>query len=476
MKNKYDLAVIGGGSAGYSAASTAAGLGLEVALIEGGPEVGGLCLLRGCMPSKTLIESANRALTIRRAPEFGLRAGKLGVEVPKIMERKRGLIEEFGRYRRQQLESGKFDFIRGMASFTGPHTLQITHLEDEPASLPTGTLEAKTFLIATGSNSEAIEIPGLMETGFHDSDAVLECDELPESVIVLGGGATAVEFSHYYSGLGAKVTILQRSRQLLKDMDADVAMALAAAFEHRGISVCVGTTILRVESAGKKKRVYFRHGGEERMVEGDEIVYGLGRVPQVASLGLEQAGVHLEKGRLRVQLTQQTDVSHIFAAGDAAGPHEIVHLAVEQGAIAARNAAKLIRAGAGPAPELEKMDYRLKLFAIFSMPEAAAIGMTEKELTAAGIPHLAASHPFHDHGKSVVMGETDGFVKLIVAQESREILGAAVIGIKASELIHEIAVAMYFHATATDLNKVPHYHPTLSEIWTYPAEDLALKS
>lgn len=470
MKNSYDLAVIGGGSAGYAAASTAVGLGLAVVVIEGGAEVGGLCILRGCMPSKTLIESANRALTIRRAAEFGLRAGELSVMPSEIMERKRRFVAEFAGHRRHQLECGTFDFIRGRAAFTGPNTLEVSLLSGGRPS----TVEAKTFVIATGSSSDVIDIPGLCETGFRDSDAVLEAADIPESVIVLGGGATALEFAHYYASLGAKVTILQRSGQVLKEMDVEVAAALTSAFEDRGISVLVGTRLLRVEAAGGKKRVHFLHHGQEKMAEAAEIVYALGRVPQLAGLGLDRAGVRLCKaGALTLNASlQTTDAPHIFAAGDAAGPYEIVHLAVLQGELAARNAAKIIQP---EPPPLEKIDYRLKLFAIFSMPEVAAVGMTEKELAVAEIPYLASRHPFHDHGKSIVMGETEGFVKLLVAKESREILGAAAIGIKASELVHEIAVAMYFHATAGDLARVPHYHPTLSEIWTYPAEELAEK-
>ena len=219
------------------------------------------------------------------------------------------------------------------------------------------------------------------------------------------------------------------------------------------------------------KRVFFEHDGAEKSVEADEIIYALGRVPQLSGLGLEHAGVPLENGRLACNAAQQTGAAHIFAAGDAAGPHDIVHIAIQQGEVAARNAAKIVRAGAGP---LETMDYRLKLFAVFSEPQVATVGLTEKELTLARAPCVVAQYPFDDHGKSVLLGETEGFVKLIAAEKTREILGAAVVGPHASDLIHEIAVAMHFRATANDLARVPHYHPTLSEIWTYPAEELAL--
>ena len=457
----YDFAVIGGGSAGYAAASTAAGLGLKTVVIEGGRDVGGLCILRGCMPSKTLIESANRFITLRRAKEFGLRAEWISFDAAEILARKKRLVGGFAEYRRGQLESGRFDFVRGCAAFAGPGTLEIEG--GEP-------VRARTFLIATGSRIRPVTLPGLAETGFLDSDAVLESGSIPGSVIVLGGGATAVEFAHYYEGLGTRVTILQRSGQLLRGMDADVALALQEGFARRGVRIVCGTRLLRAERADGLKRVRFEKDGAEQSVEADEIICLLGREPQFDGLRLERAGVIIKKGGLSVNPAQQTNVKHIFAAGDAAGPYEIVHIAIGQGEIAARNAARLIRAGAEP---LEETDYRLRLMVVFTEPEVAAVGRSEKELQAAGVSFATARYPFDDHGKSMVMGETDGFVKLIVAADSREILGAAVVGPHASDLIHEMAVAMHFRATAGDLARIPHYHPTLSEIWTYPAEELA---
>lgn len=463
--NEYDLVVIGGGSAGYAAASTAQRLGLKVAIVEGAKEMGGLCILRGCMPSKTLLESANRFLTIRRASEFGLSVENPGVHPGEIIARKRQLVAGFADYRRSQLQEGRFNLIRGVASFLDPHTLTVM--------LPTGDttqIRGRTFLIATGSVPSRVEVPGLNDVGFLGSDEVLESTTFLTSVVILGGGATAVEFAHYYSALGSRVTIIQRSGQLLKEMDTDTTAALTKAFESRGIEVFLNTKLKRVEKEGAVKRVWFEHGGTEKPVECEELIYALGRVPDLDGLALERAGVASRNGRMTVNAHQQTTVNHIFAAGDAAGPFEIVHLAIQQGELAARNAMTILQ---DKSRALESMDYRLKLFVVFSSPELAAIGMTEKELTAAGIAHAVARYPFDDHGKSLVMGETEGFVKLIVAETSREILGAAVVGPHAADLIHELSAAMYFHATAKDLAEMPHYHPTLSEIWTYPAEDLA---
>ena len=466
MSKNYDFVVIGGGSAGYAAAATASGAGLSVAVIEGGEKVGGLCILRGCMPSKVLLESAKRFDTMRRAEEFGLRAERISVHGDEIIARKNRLIGGFADYRRQQLESGKFDFIRGMAGFVDAHTLEIISGENERTQI-TG----RTFLISTGSTEQRVDIPGLAATGYLDSDAVLEATEIPDSVIVLGGGAVAMEFASYYAALGRHVTIIQRSEQVLGIMDTDIAGALVTAFVKRGMRVFLKTNLVRVERHGGKKRVWFQHDGTEKSVEASEIIYALGRKAQLKGLNLDRAGVVLAKrGHVACAASQQTSVPHIFGAGDVVGPHEIVHLAVQQGEIAARNAGRILRASPEP---LEEIDYRLKLFAIFSEPQVAFVGMTEKELQEGGVPHAVACYPFFDHGKSMLMDEIDGFVKLIVAEKSREILGGAVVGPHAGDLIHEIVVAMHFHATAGDLARVPHYHPTLSEIWTYPAEKLA---
>jgi pyruvate/2-oxoglutarate dehydrogenase complex dihydrolipoamide dehydrogenase (E3) component len=467
---EFDLIILGGGSAGYAAASTASRLGLKVAVVEGGTEVGGLCILRGCMPSKTLIESANRYLTLRRAGEFGLSTGEIRFSVEEIQARKGQWVAEFAKYRAKQLETGRFQFIRGWAGFIDPHTVEIRE--------PNGNLlqlTAETFLLATGSRRKTVEVPGLVETGFWDSDAVLAAPRVPASVVILGGGATAVEFAHFYSALGTKVTIIQRGIQLLKEMDGDVAQALEDAFRHRSVSVHCHTQLLRAERTDEGlKRVVFTQEGETHAVEAEEIIYALGREPQLTGLNLEKIGLATTRGRLAVGPTQQTLLPHIFAAGDVSGPHEIVHIAIQQGELAARNIARLLKSnGEGAASRLEEIDYRLRLFVVFSEPEIGVVGMTERELQGEGARYRVASYPFNDHGKSLIMGETEGFVKLLASEESGEIIGAAVIGPRASELIHEAAVALRFRATARDLAEMPHYHPTLSEIWTYPAEELA---
>ncbi len=460
----YDFVIIGGGSAGYAAARTAAEQGLKTAVIEGGREAGGLCILRGCMPSKTLIESANRYLVLQHAAEFGLHAGETGFDARAIIARKRRLIGEFADYRREQLESGKFDFLRGRAAFTGPFSLDVQMLDGG-----TRTVQARSFLIASGSQIASPPVPGLADAGCLTSDDVLECEKLPASMIVLGAGPVALELAHYLGALGTQVTIIQRSNQVLTGVDPDVADVVASAFRRRGMTVHTGTKLLRVERQDARRRVVYEHEGMEKSAEAEGILNALGRRPNTESLALAKAGVELRGATVGINEHQQTSAAHIFAAGDCSGPFEVVHVAVEQGEIAARNAARVLRGESA----LEPMDHRLKLFAVFSEPQVAVVGLSESEAREQGADVLTASYPFNDHGKSLVMNETAGFVKLIADRSTREILGGSVVGPHASDLIHEIVVAMKFRATAGQLAAIPHYHPTLAEIWTYPAADLA---
>jgi pyruvate/2-oxoglutarate dehydrogenase complex dihydrolipoamide dehydrogenase (E3) component len=458
---EYDFVVIGGGSGGYAAARTASSLGLSTTVIEGGEEVGGLCILKGCMPSKTLIESGNRYRALRHAEEFGLSAGKIGFDAVKIIERKRRLIGEFADYRRQQLEGGGFDFIRGRAEFLDPHCLRVT-LQCGGEQL----IGLKSACISTGSVINRPEIPGMEHT--LSSDDILELTEIPSSALVLGGGPVALEMAHYLESLGSKVTVIQRNTQLLTGNDRDVADAVADAFRKRGITVLCGTRLQRIENTGKGMTIHFQHGNGDLTQEAKVVVNALGRRPAIKGLGLEKAGVALEGRAICTDLEQRTTAKHLFAAGDCCGPYEVVHIAITQGETAAKNAAALLKGG-----ETFSLDYRLKLFACFTEPQMASCGMTEQEARENGIDIITANYPFADHGKSLVKGETDGFVKLVADGKTGRILGGAVVGPEASELIHEIVVAMAFNATAGQLAAIPHYHPTLSEIWTYPAEEIA---
>ena len=472
----YDFVVIGGGSAGYAAARTAVSLGLKTALVEGGRDIGGLCILRGCMPSKTMIESANRFVTLRRAREFGLRAENIRVVPGEIQARKRRLIGEFADYRRGQLEHGKFDFLRGLARFIDEHHLEILPPENENDIRPVPPrIEARTVLVATGSHVADVQVPGLPETGYLTSDEALELEAYPDSLIVLGAGAIGLEAAHQFAGLGAQVTVIQRCGQIMRGTDEDVAGALQAGLANQGIRFHCNSHLLRAEldPTDGRKRVWFESGGHEHSVAAREILFALGRRPCTRGLELHLAGVEQTKvGGVKVTSEQRSNRRHVFAAGDVCGPYEIVHVAIQQAELAARNAARLLgKLDTSP----EQIDYRLKLFVLFTDPQMAHVGLSEAEAREAGREVETATYPFADHGKAMVRGETDGLVKLMADRATGEILGASVVGPEAGEIIHELVVAMHYRATAADLATIPHYHPTLSEIWTYPAEELAAR-
>ncbi len=449
----YDVIVIGGGSAGYAAARTATELGAKVAIVDKGP-LGGLCILRGCMPSKTLLRTSDVMSLMRRAKEFGLRAQKLGVNMAAINDRKRALIKEFADYRASQLKQPQYNLIRGKAQFLDAHTVKVGRR----------TYSARAFIITTGSDNAKTPIPGLEEAGYITSDEALDSRTLPKSMIVLGGGPVATELGQFYCRLGTKTTMIQRSHHILSAGDEDLARPLEDSLRHDGMKVFTGTRITNVSKKNGRTTVSFEHEGQNRRATADVLFNGLGRAPAIEGLDIEKAGVELEGRRVRVDETMVTSAPHIFAAGDVVGMHEIVHIAIQQGEVAGHNAVS---------PDRKRVDYRLKAEVTFTDPAVASVGRSEKECHTDGCPYLVATYPFDDHGKSMVMGETRGFVKILCDPMSGEIVGGHIVGPEAGELIHELIAFMYFKGTVMDLAQMPHYHPTLSEILTYPAEELA---
>ncbi len=456
-----DVAIIGGGSAGYAAARTAAAAGLHTAVIEGGDEIGGLCILRGCMPSKALLHAAEMLHLARAGKRWGLRIPRAGFDFPAVMARKKELIAEFARYRRDQLTGGKFSFFRARASFLDSHTVAL----HDPRQRTPKTVRAAHFIICTGSVPSPPPVPGLEEAGFLTSDEALSLRKLPKSLIVLGGGPVAVELAQFFRRMDVKVSLIQRGEHLLRDFDTDAALVVEKVLRREGIRLWTGTKLLGAFRGGRDKGITFQHGKQKRRVAAEEILLALGRDPATGGLDLEKAGVGMNAGGITTNTRMQTSAAHISAAGDCTRPHQIVHIGIEQGELAAYNIAHPARPRA--------MDYRLLTSVVFTDPQVASVGLTEKEALKRGIRFLTASHSFADHGKSMIMAATDGFVKLLADPKSGEILGGSCVGPMGGELIHEIIAAMHGRMTARELAGMPHYHPTLAEIWTYPAAELA---
>lgn len=452
----YDVAIIGGGSAGYAAARTSAAAGLRTVVIDGGAEVGGLCILRGCMPTKSLLYAAEAMHFAGKLQTWGIQAGDVGFDFGQVMARKNAFIQDLATSRREDLTAGKFKFLRGLARFIDPHTVELSNH---------GPLTSASFVITTGSSVAPPPLPGFHEAGYLTSDDALELTRLPESLIILGGGAVAVEFAQFFARFGVRVTLLQRGGHLLSDFDTDIADDLEKVFRRDGIEVFTNTKITGVLRGNHGKTVSFEHEGRLRSISAEEIMLAIGRDPNTASLDLDKAGVATESGLIVADECMRTSTPHIYAAGDCTGPHAIVHLAVRQGEIAAHN---IKHPGS-----IWKRNDRLLLAVIFTDPQVAQVGLTEKTAAMCGIPYLAASYPFSELGKSVIMDATDGHVKLLADPKSGEILGGACVGPFGGELIHEIVAAMAKQMTVHEFVTLPHYHPTLAEIWTYPAEELA---
>lgn len=452
----YDVAVIGGGSGGYAAARVAAGEGLRTIVLEGGEQVGGLCILRGCMPTKALLYAAEVMHLASHTEPWGIRAEDVSFNFAQVMGRKNALIKDFAGCREQQLCNGKFKFRRATARFTDAHTLQLSNGEK---------LTAGSFVIATGSRIAPSPLAQLDELDYLTSDTALELSRLPRSLIVLGGGAVAAEFAQFFARFGVRVTLVQRSPHILHEFDSDAAEVIEEVFRREGMTVYTATKILDARKTGSHKEVVFEHNGRSVRVQADEVFYALGRRPNIASLGLDKIGVQVEYERIATDHHMQSSVPHVYAAGDCTGLHEIVHIAIQQGEIAAHNIAH---------PERRKrMDYRLLSEIIFTEPQVAVVGLTEKRAHVRNINYLVAKYPFNDHGKSLIMEARDGFVKLLAEPVTGEILGGACVGPVGGELIHEIIAAMHKRMTVQELAAMPHYHPTLAEIWAYPAEELA---
>jgi pyruvate/2-oxoglutarate dehydrogenase complex dihydrolipoamide dehydrogenase (E3) component len=453
----FDVAVIGGGSGGYAAARTAANAGLKTIVFEGAKEIGGLCILHGCMPSKALLYAAERLHIVRDSSLWGIESKHVHFNFAKAMARKKAMVQNFADYRRDGLTSGKFKFVQASARFLDPHTVELS----------TGKkITAKHFVISTGSVVAPPPLPQLAKVGYLTSDEALRLIKLPKSLIILGGGAIACEFAQFMARFGTKVTLIQRSPHVLNEFDTDAAETIEKVFRRERVDVYAGTKLLDARRHGGLRSVVFKHKGKTVTVSAEQILFALGRKPNTASLGLELAGVKTENGRIKTNEYMQTSAPHIYAAGDCVGPHDIVHIAVQQGEAAGLNIVKA---------HTRKMNDRLHLVVVFTDPQVAQVGLNEKQAQAQNLPYIAASYPFNDHGKSIIMEANDGFVKLLANPKTGEIIGGACTGPVGGELIHEIVIAMASRMTVQEFMLIPHYHPTLAEIWTYPAEELAEK-
>ncbi len=454
-ENHFDIIVIGGGSAGYAAARIAAEEKKRIAIVDGAKELGGLCILRGCMPSKTLMYSAEVAHNAQKAERIGLTPSKVKVDMEVLQQRKKELVAEFASYRESQLKSERFTLFNQNARFLDHLTI----------ALDDGTeYWADKYVIATGSKISTPAIQGLKETPHWTSDDVLNLTEIPESVIVLGGGVVACELAQFLNRAGSKVTLIQRSPFVLKAFSPEASAVVEQAMRDEGIRVFTHTSIEAIKTLGEGVMVQFKSGYSQHIVHAEKLLNALGRQPNVEALDLDNADIQLSSsGFIETNVYQQTTNPAVYAVGDCAGPYEVVHVGIMQGELAAKHALGL---------NFHALDYDVVMSVVFTDPQIASVGLTWQELEERDIDYIEASYPFCDHGKSMLMDANYGYVKIWARRSDCKILGAECVGKDASELIHTMNMAVATGQSAGDMLKAHWYHPTLAEIWTYPLEEI----
>lgn len=462
----HELIVLGGGSAGHAAARTAAKLGVKTALVESAGTLGGLCILRGCMPSKILIETANRMREIRDAARFGIRVVAPELDLLALRQRVESLVSEFRQHREEEMKKGDYLLLRGSARFTHPHELELVETD--------GTrrlLSARAFVVATGSSASVPELEGLTGTPFWTSSDVIRLPFLPGHLAVVGAGAIGMECAHLFEGLGSKVTVIARGKRLMGRMDSEMAGVIEEESVDRGIRFLKETKVESVAHDRGRFRLSLK--GAETSLEADALLIATGRDPRTAGLGLEEAGVATEKGRIVIDERCATSVSHIFAAGDCASPVPVVHLAVIQGEVAGKNAVRLIKDGHRDAPA--EWNRRSAMSGWFTEPQCVEIGLSESDAEQKGMPVLSGRQDYADQGKGIIVGSRRGFVKILADANTGQLLGATAAGPLVVETSHLLQEAIELKLTVADYLAIPHYHPTLAEAWSRAAEDLAEK-
>ncbi len=458
----YELLVIGGGSAGHAAARTGASLGLKTALVESAATLGGLCILRGCMPSKTLIETANRMRIMRDAARFGIRGGTPVLDPAALRSRLESLIDDFRRDRVKEMESGDYALLRGSARFLSAHAVELT----DPDGAVTA-VQAAAFVIAVGSHPVVPSIPGLEGSPFWTSDDVVRLPSIPGRLAIIGAGAIGMECSHLFEGFGSEVTVIARGASIMSRGDADIAAALEAESRDRGIAFLMETRVRSVSYADGSFRLVL--DGVASSLEADALLLATGRTASTAGLGLEGIGIATEESRILIDEHAATALPHIFAAGDCASPVPVVHLAVIQGEVAARNAARFLR---GDQVSAAEWNLRSAMSAWFTEPQSVQVGLSESAATGEGIPVIVGRQTYADHGKGMISGSRHGFVKVLADPQTGVLLGAAAAGPEVVETSHLLQAAIELRLTAAAYLAIPHYHPTLAEAWFRAVEEI----
>ena len=452
---KYDVLVLGAGPGGYVAAIRAAQLGLKTAIVER-EHLGGICLHWGCIPTKSLLRSAEIYHALGHLDTFGLAADNPRFDLEKVVKRSRAVSKRLGDGVKFLLRKNKVDVVMGEGTLAAPGQVLA-----QTAGGKSETLTATDIILATGARSRVI--PGLQPDGevIWDYKSAMIPKTMPKSLLVVGAGAIGVEFASFFGSFGAEVTLLEAAKRILPTEDAEISAAAHQAFEKQGWKIHTGISALEVAVEGKGKSaaacVRYKDGaGQPQSQTAEKVISAVGITGNVENLGLEQAGVSVERGHVRVDAHMSTGVPHLFAVGDLVGPPWLAHKANHEGVLAAERIAG--HAGAHP------LDYGNIPGCIYSRPQMASIGMSEAAAKAAGYKTRVGRFPFQGNGKALAMGEEEGMVKTVFDAKSGALLGAHMIGAEVTELIQGYAVARSLESSEAELMQTIFPHPTLSEM------------
>jgi pyruvate/2-oxoglutarate dehydrogenase complex dihydrolipoamide dehydrogenase (E3) component len=450
MSDHFDALIIGSGQAGNPLAKALANAGRKTALIERA-FIGGTCINYGCTPTKTMFNSARVAYLARRAADFGVHHGEVIVNMAEVRRRKDDVVESF----RNSIQHGaettdNLSLFWGSARFTGPHEIEIKQTDEQIR-----TLTAETIFLNTGGRSATPNLEGIDEVPALDSSSIMELDEVPEHLLVLGGGYIGLEFGQMFRRFGSEVTIVQQTKQLLGREDPDIADAVREVMEEDGIKVLLDTKAVRVKRDGTKINLIVRTNDGERTLSGTHLLCAVGRQPNTQDLNLSAAGIETDKqGNIKVNNKLETNVAGVYALGDVKGGPQFTHISYDDFRIIRDN----LLFGRN-----SSTDGRLLPYTVFIDPQLGRIGINETEAKKRGLKFRVAKLEMTGVARAIEMSETRGFMKAIVDADTKQILGAAVLGVEGGELMAMFEIAMMGKLPYTVLKDGIFAHPTLAE-------------
>ncbi|MBU8882525.1 dihydrolipoyl dehydrogenase [Kaistella sp. DKR-2] len=449
--SQFDVTVIGSGPGGYVAAIRCAQLGLKTAIIEKYPTMGGTCLNVGCIPSKALLDSSEHFENAKHNfANHGIIIDEPKADLARMIARKNEVVDQTTKGITFLMDKNKITVFEGVGSFESATQIKVTK-NDGSAE----TIDSKYTIIATGSKPSSLPFISLDKERVITSTEALNLKEIPKHLVVIGGGVIGLELGSVYKRLGSEVTVVEFMDKIIPTMDGALSKELNKVLRKQGMKFMLSTAVQAVERNGDTVKVTAKDKkGEEVVVEGDYVLVSVGRKPYTDGLSLEKAGVDLdERGRVKTNEHLQTNVSNIYAIGDVVAGAMLAHKASEEGVLVAEQLA-------GQKPHI---NYNLIPGVVYTWPEVAAVGKTEEQLKAEGVAIKVGNFPMRALGRSRASGDLDGFIKIIADEKTDEVLGVHMIGARAADMIAAAVTAMEYRASAEDIARMSHAHPTFAE-------------